>query len=117
MRVLVVEDDPGFRRLLERYFPKRGVEVVALGSFGAARRALAADASFDVVLTDLNLPDGRGPEVLQGWPHEAPRPSLVVMTGAGHVPKPDVSVLEVLRKPFPLPAIDAVLARLPARSQ
>lgn len=115
MRVLVVEDDPAFRRLLERYFGKRGTGVMAVGSISQATRVLAVDEDFDVVLTDLNLPDGRGPHVLRQWVHPTPRPSLVVMTGAGEVEQVEGVRFEVLHKPFTLPALSAVLERLPRR--
>lgn len=59
LRVLVVEDDPGIARSLERGLTRAGFQVDTVGT-GAA--ALAAGPA-DVVLLDLGLPDVDGMEV------------------------------------------------------
>jgi CheY-like chemotaxis protein len=61
-RVLVVEDAPDIREVLTILLAAEGAEVVASGR-GAEAIALATDQKFDVVLTDLGLPDVPG-EVL-----------------------------------------------------
>ena len=58
-RVLVVDDEPDIRELLELTLLKMGVGVSAVGTIGAARDALR-DEGFDLCLTDMRLPDGDG---------------------------------------------------------
>jgi DNA-binding NarL/FixJ family response regulator len=58
--VLIVDDDPGFRRLAHRILTEAGLTVVAEAE--DARRAIIAAKSArpDGILVDLGLPDRRG---------------------------------------------------------
>ncbi|MBI3372260.1 MAG: sigma-54-dependent Fis family transcriptional regulator [Betaproteobacteria bacterium] len=63
-RVLVVDDEPDIRELLELTLLKMGVGVTAVGNIGAARDALAAER-FNLCLTDMRLPDGEGLDLVR----------------------------------------------------
>jgi DNA-binding response OmpR family regulator len=63
-RVLVIEDDGGIRRVIERGLRLAGHEAIFADDFGAAR-ARWADGRFDLVLLDVMLPDGNGIELLE----------------------------------------------------
>jgi two-component system response regulator PilR (NtrC family) len=63
-RVLVVDDEPDIRELLELTLLKMGVGVNAVGTIGAARDALR-DERFDLCLTDMRLPDGDGLDLVR----------------------------------------------------
>lgn len=65
-RVLVVEDDRGIRRMLERGLRVGGHEATMAEDVAAARRAWSRTA-FDLVLLDVMLPDGDGIELLAEW--------------------------------------------------
>ncbi|AIO66203.1 response regulator transcription factor [Burkholderia oklahomensis] len=58
-RILVVEDDPITRTMLARYLGGAGFDLLTSGNVAQARQALRA-ASADVLLLDINLPDGDG---------------------------------------------------------
>ncbi len=59
-RVLIVDDDTGFRRLIGGVLTDRGYEIVGeAGTLADARTAIAALAP-DALLLDVNLPDGNG---------------------------------------------------------
>jgi two-component system, OmpR family, response regulator QseB len=58
-RILVVEDDPGVRRVLERGLRLAG-HVVTMTEDVAGGRAAWAGGTFDLVLLDVMLPDGDG---------------------------------------------------------
>lgn len=64
IRVLLVDDHPIVREGLETVLEDRGLEVV--GSCGSVREALEAAAQTrpEVVLVDLELPDGDGVELI-----------------------------------------------------
>jgi two-component system response regulator PilR (NtrC family) len=63
-RVLVVDDEPDIRELLELTLAKMGLEVRATGSIAEAK-ALLKDARFDLCLTDMRLPDGEGLDLVR----------------------------------------------------
>ena len=63
-RILVVDDEPDLRTLYELTLLREGFQVQAAGTVGEARRCLD-EGPFDVVITDMRLPDGLGLELLQ----------------------------------------------------
>ena len=88
MRVLYVEDSVAdadlTRRVLARKAPHIELEVV--GSLQEARARLSArrrDQPFDLLLTDLNLPDGSGLELLSGILLEGMKLPVILITGQG----------------------------------
>jgi two-component system response regulator PilR (NtrC family) len=63
-QVLVVDDEPDIRELLELTLVKMGLGVVAVGTLAEARERLKG-AHFDLCLTDMRLPDGEGLELVR----------------------------------------------------
>jgi DNA-binding response OmpR family regulator len=63
IRILLVEDDLDLLELLADYLEECGAHVVRAGTFALARRALAAQ-HFDLLVSDIDLPDGNGHELL-----------------------------------------------------
>ncbi len=82
--ILVVDDDAGFRSLMEAILRGEGYAVETAAS---AAGALAAGArrSFHLVVTDLKLSDGSGMDVLRYWKREMPEIPVIVITGFGTV--------------------------------
>ena len=62
--VLVVDDEPDIRELLELTLIKMGIGVVVAGSVGEARQRLG-ETRFDLCLTDMRLPDGEGLDLVR----------------------------------------------------
>ncbi len=63
--MLIVEDEPGLRQMLEILFRREGYTVVSAPGCRAALEAINQHPQpFPVVLTDLAMPDGSGMEVL-----------------------------------------------------
>ncbi len=62
-RVLIVEDEPSFRAVLEMGLAPQGFETQAVGDLAQARKALES-GHFDAVVSDLRLGDGTGIELL-----------------------------------------------------
>jgi two-component system response regulator PilR (NtrC family) len=63
-RVLVVDDEPDLRELLELTLIKMGLEVVSASSVNEARKRLDAQ-SFDLCLTDMRMQDGTGLDLIR----------------------------------------------------
>ncbi|HEX9942764.1 MAG TPA: sigma-54 dependent transcriptional regulator [Thermoanaerobaculia bacterium] len=83
-RILIVEDRDSLRRMLERALGQEGYEVAAAAD-GRAGIRLLEERPFDLVLTDLKLPDVSGLEVLAASRTAQPRVPVVVLTGYGTV--------------------------------
>jgi DNA-binding NarL/FixJ family response regulator len=61
--VLIVDDDPDFRRLARRMLSSSGVEVINEAATVGAARAAAIELRPDAALVDVCLPDGNGIEL------------------------------------------------------
>jgi two-component system response regulator PilR (NtrC family) len=81
-RVLVVDDEPDIRELLELTLAKMGLSVEAVGSIGEARERLKG-ARFDLCLTDMRLPDGEGLELVRHIASVAGDLPVAVITAHG----------------------------------
>ena len=65
-RVLVVDDEADLRELLELTLVKMGLDVDSAATLAEARALLAgADRDYQLVLTDMRLPDGLGLELVR----------------------------------------------------
>ncbi|MBA4262784.1 MAG: sigma-54-dependent Fis family transcriptional regulator, partial [Comamonadaceae bacterium] len=62
--ILVVDDEPDLRTLYELTLLREGYEVTSAADLGQARESLAQQR-FDVLITDMRLPDGLGLELLR----------------------------------------------------
>jgi two-component system response regulator PilR (NtrC family) len=81
-RVLVVDDEPDIRELLELTVIKMGLAVVSAGTIAEAKEHLKSER-FDLCLTDMRLPDGEGLELVRhisGLPADLP---VAVITAHG----------------------------------
>ncbi|HYC72245.1 MAG TPA: ATP-binding protein [Opitutaceae bacterium] len=81
LRILLVEDEPSSRTALERLLGFRGHTVTGTDSVAGAVAA-AAKERFDVLLSDIGLPDGSGYGLLARLGPNAP-PITVALTGYG----------------------------------
>jgi signal transduction histidine kinase len=82
-RILVVEDHEDGREFLRRILRADGHAVDAVGSCAEARAQLAGgvDAPYDILLTDVGLPDGSGWELVSHVRSTAPHLRVGVITG------------------------------------
>jgi two-component system, chemotaxis family, CheB/CheR fusion protein len=83
MRILVVEDAPDIRDVFTVLLRAEGAEVIATGS-GREAAAIVDDGRFDVVLSDLGLPDIPGDVLIrQIIAISRGRTRVVAVTGYG----------------------------------
>lgn len=111
--ILIVDDDILLRKLLGAALERLGADVSAAGSIEVARRMIA-DFSFDFVLLDVNLPDGKGTEMLEGREFSQST-GVIVMTSegaiAGAVEAMRLGALDYLAKPFDPAELPLVISR------
>lgn len=113
LRILVVEDQEQLRGLVVNLLLKMGHEVVAPES---AIDALRLDAQFDLLLTDVVMPDLNGREVADRLKETRPAMRVLFMSGyTGEVVVQHRVLAEgvsFLQKPITPSALEAALARL-----
>lgn len=79
-RLLLVEDDLTFSKMLSTFLTRKGFEVMTASNLGRACKMLK-EASFDLILSDLRLPDGEGTDLLDAITTSDDAPPLIVLTG------------------------------------
>ena len=92
-RVLIVEDDLRMRGLIKELLKKQGYSVTSAPD-GRHAIPLIKEHAFDVILTDLKMPDGNGMDVLSCVKEECPYTPVVVFTGFATVD----SAVEAMKK-------------------
>lgn len=83
-RILVIEDDIAFCKLVEKFLTKNGYEISTAFSAAEAKSIIAA-VKFDLILTDFRLPDSDGMILLAKFKAEMPNVPVILMTGYSDV--------------------------------
>ena len=83
-RALVVDDEPDIRELLGITLGRMNIEVKTAGDYASAIRALGGER-FDLVLTDMRLPDGDGLDLVEWIQANRPGLPVAVITAHGNV--------------------------------
>ena len=82
--VLVVDDEPDIRELLDLTLSRMDLKVTTAEDVASARRALANN-NFSFCLTDLRLPDGSGLDLIREIAEKYPQLPAAVITAYGKV--------------------------------
>lgn len=82
--VLIAEDDASFRRIVEYQLQEAGYEVVPAED---GRKALAAFSAthVDAVLTDMDMPELSGGDLLRAVKQQSPDTPVIVITAFGTI--------------------------------
>ena len=83
-RVLIVDDEPDIRELLEITLLRMGLETCSAEDYSSATRMLN-DETFDLCLTDMNLPDGDGIALVEHIQQHCPNTPTAVITAHGSI--------------------------------
>jgi DNA-binding NarL/FixJ family response regulator len=81
IRVMLVEDHPDFRRLMEGLLGGQAdIKLMAQAGSLAEARKHAAAVKFDVVVLDLSLPDGNGVDLIADLRRENPDVAVLILS-------------------------------------
>lgn len=83
-RILVVDDDRTMRRTLQIMMERMGLESVAVANANEALEQLHA-TRFDLVLTDLKMPETSGIDLLEKIRSEQPKLPVILITAYGTI--------------------------------
>ncbi len=81
-RVLIIDDEPDIRELLEITLSRMNLQTQSAGSIAEARELLQRNA-FDLCLTDMRLPDGDGLTLVSHIQSRYPQTPVAVITAHG----------------------------------
>lgn len=82
--ILLVDDEKNARNNIGSYLESEGYEVLLAADLKTARKHLAAQEA-DIVLLDVQLPDGYGPDLLVETAQLANRPPIIMITAHGKI--------------------------------
>jgi CheY-like chemotaxis protein len=104
--ILLVDDMEGVRKTISAML-KRGGHSVTPAANGIKAIDLLKSQRFDLVVTDILMPEGDGTEVMMFLDKMPNRPRIVAMSGGGSRLSPELALLmarvkadAILTKPF-----------------
>lgn len=127
MRLLIAEDDPDLRDLLQDDLEDAGYETVLAVDGRAALAHIEREREFfDLLITDVNMPGLRGTELLAAIREQRPEAPVIVITAFGSVEQAvemvKAGAFQYLTKPFVIDELlrvveDALQQSAAARAQ
>jgi len=110
---LVVDDEPDIRDLLSITLGRMGLAVETAGDYATAQRRLGA-GRYDLVLTDMRLPDGNGIDLVAWLQSHRPGVPVAVITAHGNVEAAvralKLGAFDFISKPLDLAALRRLIA-------
>jgi len=82
--ILLVDDEKNARKNIGSYLETEGYEVLLAADLKTARKHLSAQEA-DIVLLDVQLPDGYGPDLLAETAQLPNRPPIIMITAHGKI--------------------------------
>ncbi|KZY30187.1 sigma-54-dependent Fis family transcriptional regulator, partial [Oleiphilus sp. HI0043] len=83
-RALIIDDEPDIRELLEITLMRMGIDTCSSATIMDAK-AYLSEQSFDLCLTDMNLPDGNGIDLVSFIQKNHPDMPVAMITAYGNV--------------------------------
>ena len=105
MKILIVEDEPSLRELMQKTLAKERYVVETADTFYEASLKIA-DYSYDCILLDIMLPDGNGLDLLEELKKENKKENIIIISAKDSLEDKvtglDLGADDYLPKPFHL---------------
>jgi len=115
MKILIVDDDPEVNEVLELMLTKMGHEVTAVTQGKEAIARFGQD-SYDLVITDVFMPEVSGWDVVEAVKQKSPETPVLLITGWGlQLDREQINrsgINGIITKPFSKQAISDEIAKL-----
>ncbi len=82
--ILIVDDEPDIRELLEITLSRMGKDTISAKDIGQAKKLLS-EQDYDLCLTDMRLPDGNGIDLVKYINNEFPQLPVAMITAHGNM--------------------------------
>ena len=110
MKILIVEDEPALRQLIQRSLEKERYVVEVAADFNSALRKIE-DYDYDCVLLDIMLPDGSGLDLLEKLKAMHKRENVIIISAKDSLEDKvlglELGADDYLPKPFHLAELNA----------
>ena len=110
MKILIVEDEPALRELIQRSLEKERYVVEGAADFKSALRKIE-DYDYDCVLLDIMLPDGSGLDLLEKLKAMHKRENVIIISAKDSLEDKvlglELGADDYLPKPFHLAELNA----------
>jgi len=114
-KIMVVEDDPIVRRALVISLQRMEIPVLAVSSCFQASEEQQKEPA-DLVISDLQLPDGNGMELLRQFKKASPNVEVIIITGFGTIESAveamKMGASNYLLKPFTTSQLELAIAQI-----
>jgi DNA-binding NtrC family response regulator len=115
-RILIVDDEALFLSATSRRLSREGYEVLSAHGPLQALEIIRNNPPIDLVVTDINMPQLRGTDLVREIGEISPQTATILMTG-GHIDPADVpDGIPLIRKPFQTAELIAAVHRALERS-
>lgn len=112
--ILVVDDEENARHIITSFLSPKGYEIIGAATLAEARQQISRGTA-DIILLDVQLPDGYGPSLLEETSRLALRPPIILITAYGDI---DMAVdamkngaHDFLQKPIQLARLEQSILR------
>ena len=120
MKILIVEDEPSWRELIQRSLEKERYVVETAGDFNSALYKIE-DYDYDCVLLDIMLPDGSGLDLLERLKALHKRENVIIISAKDSLEDKvlglELGADDYLPKPFHLAELNARIKSVIRRNQ
>ena len=113
IKVLLVDDEPEILKIVGNYFSFfDNVEIVLASGYFEAEKLIGSESP-RIMITDVNLPDGNGLELVRRLRKASIANQAIVITGENDLnlvlDAMDVGAIDYLKKPFDLETLKTVV--------
>lgn len=114
LTILIVDDEENARENISTYLKSQDYDVIDVGTLGDAKENLNK-GNADIILLDVDLPDGYGPSLLEETSHLPARPPIIMITGFGNIEMAVDAMKngahDFLEKPIQFPRLEKSIKR------